>query len=462
MPQVKQRGMNAFTGGVNNVQSPVFVADDESTDEYGFDFDEYPNRTVRKGKTTYGASGNAQTNLMTNFKDTHLVRAVGTQLQYNSSGTTWTNISGTYSNSDWSAANFEVAGDDALILTNGVDPVKYWNGSTLANLSSNAPTGRYITADPSRIFIAKDNILYWCGFQDAKDWTSKENSGFADYYTYGGGNITALMNFRDIKYIWKEDAMAGLYGTNFFDFRIVEVSNNIGCVSHKTVKEVNGKLFWLGQQDVYQFTQGNPIPIGEKIRGFLNRINRAHIGKCTAFTDGLRYYLCLVIDNATEPNLRLVWDTRYDRWRVPAYNENFRYGVLFKNAMYVGDSNGQTWKVNDGTTDNGVAIPWYMDSKAFSEGIMEAEKEYKEIHVQGLFSAGSTVNVSISTESNGDSFVPIQFNTNSPSAIAQNRNMIIPLDTTPLTNWFRYRIYGTGPVSLYEVQRYFRVCRVQH
>lgn len=461
MPQRKLRAENNFSGGLNNEQSAVFIADDETSDEYGFDFDNYPNLTVRKGKTTYGASGGAQTNLITHFKDTHLVRSVGNKLQWDNNGT-WTDIASGFADSDWTATNFEVSGADALILTNGTDNVKYWNGSALNDLSPNAPKGKYITADPSRVFIAKDDTLYWCAFQNPQDWTSAENSGFAQYYTNGGGNITALFTFKDLKILFKRNSMAALYGTNYFDFRIIEISNNIGCVSHKTVQEVNGRLIWLGEQDVYLFTNGNPIPIGGKIRGFLNRINPTQVSKACAFTDGLRYYLCLPIDNANEPNIRLVYDTRYGRWRVPAYNENFRYGVMFNGVMYVGDASGQTWKVNNGTTDNGSAIPWSVTSKAFDEGIGEAEKEYKELHLQGYFPPGFTMTVSISTDDQGSNFIALNYDPTSAAAVSQNKNVIVPLDTTPLTHWFRYKLEGTGPVSIYNVQRYFRVCRVQH
>lgn len=455
------RAENDFSGGINNEQEASFVADNEFTEGYGFDFDHFPDLTVRKGKQNYGASGSGATNLLTNFKESHLVRAVGTSLQYNSSGTTWSAISGSFANVPWDATNFEVSGADALILTNGTDAVKYWNGSALADLSANAPKGKYITADPSRVFIAKDDELHWCAFQDATDWTTGENSGMAQYYTYGGGDITALFNFKDIKYIWKKDAMAGLYGTSYYDFRIMEVSNNIGCVDFKTVQEVNGILIWLGQQDIYAFTQGNPYPIGGKVRGFLNRINWSQISKCCAFTDGIRYYLNLVIDNATEPNIRLVYDTRYGRWRVAALNEGLRRGLFFNNELYAGDSSGQTMKVNIGTTDNGTPIPWSVTSKAFDEGIGEAEKEYKEIHFQGEFGNTASMTVSLSTEERGNNFTPLDYDPLSSPARAQNKNLIVPLDTTDLTHWMRYRIEGTGPVSFYKLQRYYRVCRVQ-
>lgn len=460
--QTKRRAENNFSGGINTEQATVSVGDNESTDEYGFDTDQFPNLTTRKGRQKYGSSGGAVTNLLTNFSDQHLVRAVGQTLQYNSSGTTWTNIPGTFANTYWDAANFEVAGAEALILTNGTDAVRYWNGTSLSNLGGSPPRGKYITADPSRVFIAKDDIIYFCKFQDPSDWSAAEDSGFLQYYTFSGGDITALYNYKDIKYVWKEDSMAGLYGVNYFDYRLMEVSNSIGCVSARTIQEVNGRLIWLGMSDVYIFTQGNPSAIGGKIKSYIDRINRAYIDKCSAFSDGHRYYLNLVIDGATEPNIRLVFDTRYGIWRVPAKNENYRRGVFFKNTLYAGDSSGQTYKVNEGETDDGVAIPWSVTSKAFNEGIGEAEKEYKELHIQGHFPSTSTLNLSISMQDRGESFISIEYDPIGTSNEAVNKNLIVPLDTVPLTYWMRERIIGTGPVSIYNTQRYFRVCRVQH
>jgi hypothetical protein len=103
-----------------------------------------------------------------------------------------------------------------------------------------------------------------------------------------------------------------------------------------------------------------------------------------------------------------------------------------------------------------------VTSKAFDEGIGEAEKEYKELHVQGNFPDASTLNVSVSMADRGESFTAISYNPLGSGTVSLNKNLIIPLDTIPLTYWMRYRVAGTGPVSIYDLQRYFKVCRVQH
>lgn len=457
--QTKKRAENNFSGGINQAMDPFAIGDTQSSEEMGFDSVDTPFATTALSKQTYGAAGPFQINLLTNFGNTHLLRIAGEQMAYNSSGTTWTTISGTFLSKDWDATNFEVGGAPALIMVDGANTPRYWNGSTLGTLGGSAPKGRYITNDTVRVWMANDDMLYFSGFQDAQDWTSTENSGFLQYYTERGGDIMALKNYYGDKYVWKRDAMAVIQGTNYFNYRLKEISNDVGCVSFKTIQEVGDTLMWLGEMDVYMFTGGFPTPIGDPIRKYLKRINPTWTERCSAAHDGERYYLNLVIDDASYPNIRLVYDTRYKIWRVCAQNEQLTYGVRFRTDTYVGNASGQVFKLNAAPSTGA----WSLTTKPFDEGIAEAEKEYKELHIQGYFPEGTTLNISYSVSDRSPSFINIPFNPlDGYSNSAQNRNLIIPLDTTPLTNWIRFRISGTGPATIYNVQRYFRVCRVQH
>src|SRR5690606_30253800 len=151
----------------------------------------YPVMAVRKGRTAFGLSGGAITRLLTNFGNTHLVRAVGTALQYYN-GTSWVAIAGTFANADWDATNFDINGA-ALMLTNGTDTPRYWNGATLSN-NPTMPKGKYIAADNRRVYtagVAGDlESIYYCAFQNGLDWASPENSGIVNFYTANGGPIT--------------------------------------------------------------------------------------------------------------------------------------------------------------------------------------------------------------------------------------------------------------------------------
>jgi hypothetical protein len=458
------RKTNNFAGGINTGFPALNIKDNETTDEYGWDTDQFPAIHTRKGRTPYGTTGSANTNLLTNFNTTHLVRAVGTALQYNSSGTTWTAITGTFANVDWDATNYELASVPYLLLTNGTDNVKKWSGSALSDLSATAPKGKYITNDTYRVFIALLDSLYFSALNDATDWTTAENSGILRYVTPNGGDITAVRNFYGDKYIWKADCFCTLQGTDYFSFRMKEISNQIGCVSFKTIQEVqspsNSALFWLGQNDVYMFSSGLPTPIGQPIRSFLDSVNTAQWARCFGATDGLKYYLGLVTGANTQPDTFLVYDPRYNQWRVSSLADNFKYSASLNNIWYIGDSSGLTKKMNQGTSDNGAAIGWSVTSKAFDEGMPEAEKEYYELHIQCYVPSGSSLSVYASVEDRGTNFTLLD--TITGTTVAQNTNVIIPLDTIALTSWMRYKLVGTGEVSIYSVERYARIQPIQY
>ncbi|MNS94104.1 hypothetical protein D3C72_1283090 [compost metagenome] len=100
-----------------------------------------------------------------------------------------------------------------------------------------------------------------------------------------------------------------------------------------------------------------------------------------------------------------------------------------------------------------------ITSRPYDEGIKEAEKEYYQMHLQGYLDLTASMTVKISTDDRGISFTTLD--TMPAGTVTQNKNIIVPMDTVPLTNWMRYRLEGTGYVEIDEVQRYARLQPVQ-
>lgn len=458
------RKENTFEDGVDTENNAFFISENAYSNGYGWDTDIYPVLATRKGRTAYGTSGGGITRLLTNFGNTHLVRAVGTSLQYNSSGTTWTGIAGTFANKDWDAANFDIGGP-ALVLTNGTDTCRSWNGSSLTSLTD-MPKGLYVAADNRRMYTAGvtgslDSVFY-CAFQDATDWSTPENSGEVQFYTANGGPITGLHAFEGQIYAFKKDAFCQIFHTGDarVTHRLVEVSNDIGCLNFKTIVEVGPYLFWLGDRDVFICAGGSAASIGEPVRAILQNINQAAIAEACAWTDDYKYYLCIPTGSNTTCDTELVYDSRYKIWHVRTITlGGMRYGALINNTPYGGWNSGQTYTLNSGKTDAGTAIPYLLDSKTFDEGVGEAEKEYYEMHIQGFIDTGSTMTVSVSTDDRGSSFTTVD--TMTAESVSQNKNIIVPMDTVPLAHWMRYRLFGTGYVEVNKNQRYARVQPVQ-
>lgn len=453
-----RRGENIFDGGINNGQSSFNIKDSESTDEYGWDFENYPALKTRKGRTTYGTSGGAVTRLLVNYKNSHLVRAVGTKIQRHN-GTDWADVTTGLTDADWSGVNYR----DTLILTNGTDNVKSYNGTTLSDLNAvSAPKGKYVTQYANRIYILKDRTLSYSALGIPSDFTTVDDAGELTMSTPNGELGTGLFNYHDHVLAFSQNYYCKLYGTGPDNYELIDGSNGIGCCSFKTIQEVGDTLFWLDERGVYAFQGGAPTRISQPIQSYINDLNPAQLEKCFGGADNLRYYLGLVTGDNTEPNILLVFDLKWRKWRVNSLTSDLRYSANLNNRWYVGGSSGKTYLMNEGTDDDGTAISYMVTSKPFNEDMAEAHKEYCEIHMQGTFPSGSTLSVGVSTDDVGSSFTSIDYDPVTASSATQSKNLIVPLDTVPLAYWMRYKISGTGQVEIVSVQRYFRVQPVMH
>lgn len=454
------RGVNNFSKCVDTENNAFFIDNNAYADGYGWDTDKFPSLATRKGRTTHGAVGSGVTRLLANFGNIHLVRAVGTSLQYNASGTTWSNIAGTHSDVDYDYTNFDINGA-ALIILNQTDGGRYWNGTTLSAISQ-MPKGKFIASDNRRVYVAgksgEEDSIFYCSFQDALDFTTPSNSGVVQYFTHNGGAITGLHSFEGQVYVFKKDSFAQIFHTGSADVthRLVECSNDIGCLNYRTISEVGNWLIWLGNKDVFICSGGAAQSIGSAVTGILDKINMNAISEACAWTDDYRYYLCIPTGTNTTCDTEIVYDTRYKTWNVRNINlGGQRWGALINNAPYGGWHNGMTYQLNNGTTDAGAIIPYRVDSKPYDEGVGEAEKEYYEMYLQGYISSGAMMDVKISTVDRGDSFILLD--TITSDSVSQNNGIFIPMDTVPLTHWMRYRLEGSGYVEINQNQRYARI-----
>ena len=465
------RGSNNFAEGLVTNIEPAFVPDSAIIDGYGWDFLGYPALTVRKGRETWGDPGDKIYGLFA-YGDIHLIRASGGTLQWGGgiNGDEWSNIGGTWAQTDWDATMFDIGGP-VLIMTNGSDQASYWNGTQMTGIFE-MPKGKYVASDNLRVYTAgvsgTEDYVYYSAYLDATDWTTSLNAGFVQYYTPKGGPITALTTYNGAIWVFKKDSTAIIYNTGDArsTHRMVQISNFIGCVSFKTVKQVGDSLFWLGMENVYMGTGEQAIPIGDPIQRYLKQVDSSFRSECCAFVDGQNYYLCLPV-NSTSCNTCLVYSTVYKKWLPYSATMNgIRYGAKFDNfelgGAFIGDVNGMVYRVNKVDTDNGSPIPFSVTSKPYDDGMPEAEKEVYEMHIQGKFPPGTTLTVGTSDRDEGMVWENIDFDPDTLQSWAQNRNLIVPLDRGPLSNYYRYQISGTGRVQINSVQRYSRIQPVQY
>lgn len=119
--------------------------------------------------------------------------------------------------------------------------------------------------------LSETDVVYYCKTGDPTEFSSLEGGGAFEAWgvsSRGGDTppkrITGLAELgrsllvfaEDMRYIWIN------VGTKQAD-RSIEPG--MGCASGKTICSWKGNLFWVGKDDIYMWSRGEPRPVGQRI-----------------------------------------------------------------------------------------------------------------------------------------------------------------------------------------------------
>jgi len=172
---------------------------------------------------------------------------------------------------------------------------------------------RYAAWINSRMFVADGSNLYWSEKDkpEAFDPDNYEPIGAGD-----GQNITGIIGYGDVVFIFKQRSVYAVTGTNPENWRIRPIFTDVGAVSHRSLIVAGGALWWWSEFGPTKFDgSGEPLRIGEYL-----------------LKDDVAYEATIVagMSVAEDPNNKLViWaisepgqTLRYDKFIALNYNTN--------------------------------------------------------------------------------------------------------------------------------------------
>ncbi len=208
-----------------------------------------------------------------------------------------------------------------------------WDGATMTDLGSgdntHPPQGSIVTSASSRLFLAGNPAV-----PDAITASQALAAGWANntlQIRIGAGDgdpIVALVGWdssqivvfkRNSVYIMTADP--AVTATDLSQATVTKVTDVLGCVAQRSACVVGSDVWFLSDsgvrsikrvlaQDQREVSQA----ISEPINDLIQRINPAAAGKCAAGYWDNKYMLSVPLDNATEPNAVLVFDTLQQTW----------------------------------------------------------------------------------------------------------------------------------------------------
>lgn len=168
------------------------------------------------------------------------------------------------------------------------------------------------------------NRLRWSDESLPENWVKED---FIDIV--GGGNgITGLVVVNGVLIVFKPYAIYALYGYDYNDFRIINVSNTLGCHSHSALAVTDSGVYFYSRSDgLFYFDGSNITDIFQPLRPAfdLGYINPSEEDSVSVSWVGRRIWLSLpysVSGGATGPTVNIIFDPTIRAYTMFATYDN--------------------------------------------------------------------------------------------------------------------------------------------
>jgi hypothetical protein len=416
-----------------------------------------PALTVRPGFSVLGGAIGTRVLGLGAWKESelHAIFNDGTWRKW--TGSTWSTplASGLNTSAVWSFCNFKGnLGDVNLIATNGVDPMKRYDGSTVSNVPT-APAGaNFIETHDNRLYCAVGLKLYFSPIGIADNWNLVEQTpadgGNFDKNTPQGESIIGLRAGSGHVFVLFPSSSWELYGTSSEDYSYMPVAEDIGGLNDQCIVNLGGLIYFLDETGIYVYSGGTRPrkEFSAAVQWYVDNMNKsAKLTSCMG-ADGRYLYVAIPMSaNATAPDTILVWDSVTGIWNVW---DGIDAVLMAKvgDTMYMADAQGRVLRIG-GTTDNGAAISWEWQQKPISASSMGQLIRWRGLWVTAVKPAGSTLQVYITDQPIADSGWKLA------GTFGSNIDMqMLPMPVPPAlmanARFLRQKITGTGPATIYE------------
>jgi len=320
---------------------------------------------------------------------------------------------------------------DSEYYNYSTDTYGTWGSGTYP-ADGSVPDMDYMTVLDNRIWGCKTDDIYACALGDATGWTTNDGVSTDSFTVDTGttGSFTGIVTFRESILLFKEDIVWKLFGDVPANFEYVRI-NNLGCLNHKSIWEVNGILFYLGRKGVYAYTGGNQPELISK------KLNETYVSGI-AGGDDRRYYISLYDGSGYK---LYTFDTWYNIWRQEdtlqvkdfAYLDGYLYALANDNKIYKFNSGSET-------------VTWTAITKEFTEKINN-KKGHSQLNFRVDLEANSNLKVYVRVD-NGSWTLKETYTT------TDLQSFKVPLKIERADH-FQIKVIGEGDGKVHQMTRKF-------
>lgn len=206
-----------------------------------------------------------------------------------------------------------------------------------------------------------------------------------------GDRVTGLGIFQDILIIFKERSIFQLEFNESGTPVVKMITNTYGCVSHRSIENVENDLYFLSRGGVYVlgnepnfFAAIRTNELSSRIKPLMEQIEPTAFKKCNAVYYDNRYFLALPLNSASITNV-IPYDRRFYAWSMwdtitPNYMSIFIDANQRAHFLYADDKSKRVCEIMFGSySDAGQPINFRFRTRAFDAGKIDREKYWKEL-----------------------------------------------------------------------------------
>lgn len=249
-------------------------------------------------------------------------------------------------------------------LYDSVPPAAYaFSGMPFAFFDTNIP--KYIEINQNRMFLSgMSNSPSTVWFSELGEPESYLPESSFEVRTNDGDRVLGIQAYNNQLVVMKENSFHKVIGDSSDNYRLVQVSDQYGCLSQKTIIQYDQKCFWLDKKGILEYNGANHTIVTGSIESIFKRMNLSvarekAVGVHNIYRNQL--WWGIPIDGATQNNLTVVYDYVVNAWTFfDGFNPSsfaMVKGALSKPTTWRGDYSGLVHFTGDSfLSDSGRGI----------------------------------------------------------------------------------------------------------
>jgi len=374
--------IKSFAGGLNQSADDSLLSVNQSRNAQNVDVSSGTLKTIN-GYSKYIATAcpTGITRLMKFYKNntttgavtSYLLAATATAIYY-WTGSAWAALGTGFTNGDWDFLNYQIGMTDVIIMGNGSDVMKKWDGTTFANLGGTPPVAKSITLHAERLWgtgvKATPNSIYYSDDLNPENWTiAEDGAGVIDAPTWDGGVCFGISNIFSDVVVFKTNTICRVLGTYPAVYEVKDVYTAVGAIAEKSIVSGSDRAFFLSKDGLYYYNGVSAYNLlGDSAKDIV--INKAYAKNAVSIIHKNVLYCAFPEGTSTTNNAVFVYDLLAKNlmiWRDISVTDFMEYEdkLLFTNAS------GYVYHINeyavtfDGTNINSFWETPMQDLDAF-------------------------------------------------------------------------------------------------